>query len=120
MSEIPSTPPEISTPPNVPAESLLERLRKITGITELPEILQSREKPDKVGAPVDRLIPALRDGFAALAACGIALAVTAATGAIWAWGRGTNLVHRAGGKRSKETPHPAPEGNAPAMLELAE
>src|SRR6187455_2112276 len=106
MSEIPSTPPEISTPANLPAESLLERLRKITGITELPEIRQSREKPDKVGAPVDRLIPALRDGFAALAACGIALAVAAAAGAIRVWGRGSEWIHRAVGKRATETPRP--------------
>ena len=91
MSEVPTTPPEITSTENTPLDSLLARLRKITGVIAPP--VPPEDPPEKAaewtceGAPpVDRLIPVIRDCFAALAAGGIAVGVVAAAGAIVLWG----------------------------------
>jgi|GEM_PF-6489452 len=95
MSEVPSTPPEISCPGDTAADSLLARLRRITGITELPPLLDEPRANIHTGAPpVDRLIPWLRDGFAAVIAVGIAVTVAAAAVAYWLWWRGGESVER--------------------------
>ena len=98
MSRNPTTPPEISSSEDTPPDSLLERLRKITGVTApvpLPD--KAQLKTEDGAPPVDRLIVVLRDCFAVLAAGGIAVAVVAAVGAIWLWGRS-----KAGAKRARQ------------------
>ncbi len=91
MSQVPTTPPEITSTENTPLDSLLMRLRKITGVTAPPvpppALPEKEEEWTCEGAPpVDRLIPVIRDCFAALAAGGIAVGVAAAAGAIVLWG----------------------------------
>jgi hypothetical protein len=60
MSENPVPPPEIASGIDTQQESLLARLRKITGVTEMPPLLDEGPKPGPSGvAPVDRFIPGL-------------------------------------------------------------
>lgn len=122
MSESPVPPPDAPSSPPAAVESLLDRLRRITGLTasaatEAPPSIQDLGPPpvDKLTGwlrrvtglkpapaaserpaeapvsgppPVDRLIPWLREAFGVAVAIGIALAVLAATGAVWLWIQG--------------------------------
>ncbi len=97
MSQNPTTPPEISSSEDTPPDSLLARLRKITGVTDPAPLPDKEDLKIADGAPpVDRLIVVLRDGFAVLAAIGIAAGVLAAAGVIWLWGHG-----KSGAKRTR-------------------
>jgi hypothetical protein len=94
MSENPTTPPEISSREDTPPDSLLARLRKITGLTEaeLPPP-PPPEKPLSSTPPVDRLIRWLREGTGVLTACLIAVAVTLAVAALWLRGHMQRSAH---------------------------
>ncbi len=114
MSENPVTPPEIANGIDSQQESLLARLRKITGVTEAPPLpddvpktgrfpvapvdrfipglgriavmLERRLPASEMASgnpPVDKLIPWLRDAFAACVAAGIAVLVALAVGMLW-------------------------------------
>lgn len=88
MSQNPSTPPEYSSTEDTPPDSLLARLRKITGVTaEVPLRDEAEVRIHDGAPPVDRLIRVVRDCFAALTACGVAVAAVIAAGAIWLWER---------------------------------
>ena len=88
MSHVPNTPPEISSRADTSPDSLLARLRKITGLTdaELPLPPPAEEDPAHQ-APVEKLIVALREVTGVLSACGIAVAAALAVVALWLWER---------------------------------
>lgn len=95
MSQNPTTPPGYSSTEDTPSDNLLARLRKITGVTAPAPVPGNAQLRVEDGAPpVDRLIPVVRDCFAAFAAGGIAAGVAAATGAVWLWGRSREGVRR--------------------------
>jgi alginate O-acetyltransferase complex protein AlgJ len=87
MSQVPRTPPEISSREDTPPESLLARLRKITGLTEAELPPPPLEEPLRTGPPVDRLMVALREATGVAAACGIAVAAALAAALLWTWER---------------------------------
>lgn len=89
MSKVPTTPPEISSRADTSPDSLLARLRKITGLTdaELPPPPPPEEDPAHQAAPVEKLIVALREMTGVLSACGIAVAAALAVVALWLWER---------------------------------
>lgn len=85
MSRVPSSPSEISSCERTPADSLLERLRRITGLTEAELPPPPRESPDPGPPPVDRLMEWLGDVTSSLAALGLALGAALALAGFWIW-----------------------------------
>jgi len=87
MSKVPVTPPEISSSEDTPPDSLLARLRQITGLTEAELPPPPPEKPVRQGPPVEQLMVALREITGVAAACGIAVAAALAVVVVWMWER---------------------------------
>jgi hypothetical protein len=126
MSQVPVTPPEMRSREDTPPESLLERLRKITGLSgaELPP--PPPAEPAHPGPPVDLLMVALREATGVATACGIAVAAALAVAFLWIWERtlegrlyARRWQQRRAARRESRIESPAPAGVPQAPAEVA-
>jgi hypothetical protein len=91
-------------PPPTPEPSLIERLRKITGLTEpVPwaEPPPPPEPPYEAPPPVDKLMAGMRDGFTLAVGCGIAVGVLGVALGMRVY-EGIKPAARAAGRKSRE------------------